>query len=564
MMLSPVPARSLRPYSFAQRHLALVGLLALPAACADDTLESLPSKPLCAQGESYVDGQCLGAPGQIVGRLCNQDTGAWRADVTVRIEVGETVLEAVTDAEGRFSLEEVPAGTHYLELSGPGGYAEELVARVQTGQTTTIGLEQCVVPPGSVRGRVCDETQGLWIAGATVSIDDASSSTTTTDQFGNFVFVGLTAGDYVVTISSPGYEGTRQATVIAGETTDLGPAQCVRNSGGVTGRICGGEGYWLSGARVFVDLGGGTVVETTTDSDGHFTLNGVPDGTHTVQVTKGSFSTSFTATVSDGQVTEMPEPVCIPPTARIAVVTGMWDSAEHVLTGLGHTIRAHYNDSTTPVINDASGNVDVIGGDASSFWIESLLGDPAWLADYDILFINCGVDDSAMQSGAASVGPAITNLQRYIEQGNSVYASDWASEIIRLAFPNRINFLGSDTEFGVARVGVPNGSQAAYVTDPGLAQALARVDLTFNLDLGQWVVLDARNTQPQDLRVLVQANVQIMSGGGLFGGVQSHPNAPLVVRFNYGNGRVLFTSAHNEAQTTQDLRDVLNYIVFEL
>ena len=41
-------------------------------------------------------------------------------------------------------------------------------------------------------------------------------------------------------------------------------------------------------------------------------------------------------------------------------------------------------------------------------------------------------------------------------------------------------------------------------------------------------------------------------------------DSPIVMRFDYGAGRVLFTAAHNEGQNTRDLEDVLNYIVFEL
>ena len=47
----------------------------------------------------------------------------------------------------------------------------------------------------------------------------------------------------------------------------------------------------------------------------------------------------------------------------------------------------------------------------------------------------------------------ITNLQDYLGKGRSVYASDWASEVLRIAFPNRIYFLGSESTFGAARVG---------------------------------------------------------------------------------------------------------------
>ena len=71
-----------------------------------------------------------------------------------------------------------------------------------------------------------------------------------------------------------------------------------------------------------------------------------------------------------------------------------------------------------------------------------------------------------------------------------------------------------------------------------------------------WVVMDKQSTQPNDLRVLVRGNVNTFSG--------SLQNAPIIVQFSFGQGKVLFTSAHNEGQNTPDLQEILNYIIFEL
>lgn len=545
------------------RSVTVLALALTALACADDSLKGLPDPEACPDGSMPVKGQCLGAPGSISGRICDFSTGTWRTDLTVRVEVGDDVLTATTDGDGNFVIDGVPAGTHYVDLAG-NGYAEELVAKVKEGEVTQLGATDCTPPPGHIKGRVCNESLGVWVNAALVSLSTVPATSTVTDAFGNYVFLSVPAGDYTLTVTSPSYNGTRTATVRTGQTTDLGPATCVGSTGGVQGRICGPSGLWLSGARVYVDLGGGNVVETSTDAAGNYTLTGVPDGTHTVHVTRGSFETSFTATVVTGQITAIPDPVCLPPTARIAVVTGIYDKVEQVLGGLGYGVRARY-DSVTPTIVDASKTIDIIRGADSSFWLEEFLADALWLDDYDIVFLNCGVNDGAISSGASYVAGATENLRKFVENGGSVYASDWASELARLAFAGRINFYGNDANFGEARVGGIAASQAAYVVDPGLAMALGRTDLVINLNLSNWVLMDTRSGQPSDLRVLVQANVRRCSNPGFcFTGDADFQSAPLVVRFNYGAGRVLFTSAHNEAQTSQDLRDVLNYIVFEL
>ncbi|MCX7994433.1 MAG: hypothetical protein N3A65_01500 [candidate division WOR-3 bacterium] len=42
------------------------------------------------------------------------------------------------------------------------------------------------------------------------------------------------------------------------------------------------------------------------------------------------------------------------------------------------------------------------------------------------------------------------------------------------------------------------------------------------------------------------------------------PNRPVMVRFDYGEGTVLFTSFHNEAQNTADMNVILVRIIYEL
>ena len=81
------------------------------------------------------------------------------------------------------------------------------------------------------------------------------------------------------------------------QVTDMGPAVCNGAEGSISGRICGGDGFWLTNASVSVEVGG-VRIETTTDGDGYYTLNGVPSGTHTVTVVKGSFSATLRMRIS--------------------------------------------------------------------------------------------------------------------------------------------------------------------------------------------------------------------------------------------------------------------------
>jgi hypothetical protein len=439
----------------------------------------------------------------------------------------------------------------------------ELTPTATCPDGTPVGPDGC--PFGRIVGHICDRPTGSWIAGAVASITVAQETrTAVTDSAGEFVFDAVPPGAYLVHIDSSAYTNDFWATVTAGQTATIGHTECQppsQDTGSIQGRICGGDGYWLSGARVFVDLGGGNIVETTTDASGYFTLTGLPAGELTAQATRGAFAVSFQVTVTSGQTTVIPDPICMPPTTRMAVVTGMYDSIQTVLVDLGFPIRNTYN-SLTPTVSDPAGNVDIIDG-KSSFWIERFLTDPAWVQTYDIIFFNCGIYDSDLEFADASTNAALANLKAFVQGGKSIYVSDWASEVVRLTFPNTINWRGGNGSFGVARVGVENSSLNATVVDGAMATALGKTTVTLNMDLPEWVVMKPVASQPSTLWTFVRADVSVYNDP--FGFSSSAQNdTPLLVQFQEQAGRVLYTSFHNESQTTADMENILRYVIFVL
>ncbi len=316
-----------------------------------------------------------------------------------------------------------------------------------------------------------------------------------------------------------------------GSYEDVTPGE----TGIVQGRICdpSGEG-WVVGADVWIALdynGDGVEDDRTTavtDADGNFTLSGVPLGTHTILVEKGSFTATFEVTVSTAGTVTLAEEECLDPTeVSIAVVTGQYDHIQSILDEMGL-------------------EYDTYNGLGSQYL--TLLTDPDLMAEYDIIFFNCGMSDSwQTQKGAIA-----SNVNSYVLEGGSIYSSDWAYYLFEASFPDAVDYYGDDTIPGSAYVGEMTELNAE-VLDANIQSIVGGSTANLNYDLGSWVVpTSAKST----VDVLVRGDAPVYWGS-------DQANAPLAVRFEKG-GTALYTTFHNESQITVDMLAILQEIILSL
>ena len=298
-------------------------------------------------------------------------------------------------------------------------------------------------------------------------------------------------------------------------------------AGGLTGRICAPSGTsYVSNATVWIVVNGDRY-ETSTDVDGFFTLNPVPVGTHTVQVEKGLFTTSFEVVVKKDQITELAQQECLEDDVNIAVVSGDYDHVEGFLDDLGFSY-------------------EVFSSVYSSDW-RKLLADPSRLNGYDIVFINCMTTIYLTKPEWDAFGD---NLRDFIASGGSVYASDYAYFFIEGAVPEAASFAGNDNSFADAWGQGSPGYVTGQVKDSELKAALGSnsVDLNYNTT---WVpVISTTGT------TLIEGQYDSYTGSK-FG--------PLVFQFDLADGgRALYTSFHNEAQATQDMNNLIEEFIYSL
>lgn len=328
----------------------------------------------------------------------------------------------------------------------------------------------------------------------------------------------------------------------------LAPTPTEVGTGGLSGRVCGPSGqHWLADASVYIpiyDDTGEMVMqpETLTDLDGYFTLMGIPEGTWTLHVVKNSFSTEQEVEIVADQVTELEEPTCIDPySAHVAVVTGQYDRVEDVIDRVGLTDVTIYDGV----------------GSGSGTPASTLLNDLSLLAEYDVVFLNCGM----VETGLIDDPNVISNLRTFVESGGSLYASDWAYDYVEVTWPDAIEFWGDDNTVDAAAWGI-DGTIQASVDDSALSTFLGQSSVQLNYDLGAWVV--AESAAPST-RVLVRGAVEALDNSNPFlPQIVPVNSAPLLMMFEHGDGKVMYTTFHNESQTTADMDIILEFMVFEL
>jgi hypothetical protein len=257
--------------------------------------------------------------------------------------------------------------------------------------------------------------------------------------------------------------------------------------------------------------------ETTTDAEGKFVFDQeLPDGDALLEASKGGFHAETDVDVP-GDFDEDVKLDLEISDAQIGVVPGSFDHIEDILEELGY------------------GYTQLADAD---------LADWSNLEPLQMLFLNCGSD-----TDWASDADVIANLERFVDEGGYLYASDWEWAYIENVWPDAIEFLNLEGDGG------PLWGLAGTVTGEVMRQELEdylgspTVDIYYNLAM--WaVILDAG----PGTEVLLQGDVEYYEG--------SAEDAPLMVDFSYGAGKVGYTTFHNEAQLDEAVRNVLVYFIF--
>ncbi|MBK8219104.1 MAG: hypothetical protein IPK71_35715 [Myxococcales bacterium] len=247
-------------------------------------------------------------------------------------------------------------------------------------------------------------------------------------------------------------------------------------------------------------------------------------------------------------------------------------------------LRLSESDTTLPRQNDTAkgdqvpsiflskGNFDDIGATLAKLGItptrtldqsqeRTSLSNVTELAKYHVVFLPCGscVTNETNNNGTAE-DPAIKGaLRDYVTKGGKVYVTDWKQGFVSEGFPGYVDFAQAK--------GCTGGGYDvnAIVKDQGLDDWLKAQGTTgsFQLKANYQRINGVRQVYLED----GDGGTRVYSPKVWMSGNQSGSEKPQTVSFEYGCGRVLYSTYHTETSATAPLDEqekALFYILFEV
>lgn len=321
--------------------------------------------------------------------------------------------------------------------------------------------------------------------------------------------------------------------------------------GRVQGRVCDPSGRtWLPDALAYTHIysDAGTLLETRiayTDRDGYWSLDDLPgEKEYTFYVQYGpDILAEDTIFLDDGEEVKLEEPECFDPLQLdVAVITGDYDDFALVLNYMGFA------------------NYELIDGLTLSEVRDFLLDSDA-MSQYDMIFFNGGFTEEDVvydldESDPDTVAAINANITAYVDAGGTVYASDWAYDVVEQNWPDRVDWVGTDEVPDDAQQGDYDYVSAA-VSDSALAGWLGTNFVDIEYDLAVWPPIES---VAGSVSVHLAGDVHYRQGTTSY----SLTAVPMLVSFSSGNGKVVFSTFRVAKNSTTDMLLVLQYMMYNL
>lgn len=217
---------------------------------------------------------------RVIGRVTSQGDPVAGVYLTAFADrMANSGSGATTDYNGDYTLDGVDPGDLTLQARKQGWLQKEKGITAKAGEDVHVDLE--LDHGRELTGRVVDrsghpvESARILVRG--VGGDRSVRANATSDPDGTFKLSGLAEGHLTLVTEHQGY--------VTATTDDVDPAQNVTvtldRGGAVTGRVAGLSQAEIGNVVVMASYGSGSG-QANVDSEGSFTVRGIPDGTVSV------------------------------------------------------------------------------------------------------------------------------------------------------------------------------------------------------------------------------------------------------------------------------------------
>ncbi|NOY24549.1 MAG: hypothetical protein GXP62_01615, partial [Oligoflexia bacterium] len=336
----------------------------------------------------------------------------------------------------------------------------------------------------------------------------------------------------------------------------------------ISGRICDPSGKtWLQDAEVYTHVkDGDRIVDTRiayTDRDGYWLIDALPsERDYDIFVTYGADRlTDQEATgiwLSDGQNLALDDPPCFDPLqVNVAIVSGSYDDFALVLQNMGFGNYVQVNGLDSAELTGFLTDLDQLLAYDIIFFDGGSTESGIFYADPDTSDAGLGGGTGAEDTGATPVYETVqANLQAYVSNGGTIYASDWSYDLVEQTWPDRIDFVGDDATPDAAQLG-EYGMVNASVSDGALAGWLDSNYIEIEYDLPVWAPIESVT---DGVSKHLTGNVSYRVGTSTY----SLPTSPLLVSFTSGEGKVVYATFRVAKNASTEMLMVLQYMMYNL
>jgi len=159
--------------------------------------------------------------GTLVGQVTRASDGSVVSGAQIQVMQGGTVENAVvSDSNGKYTIFNLKAGPSDIKISASGlGSSFTPALFIRAGQITTLNVS--VSTPGTISGTItqADGVTPIQGANVTASVGQLSATSATSGSNGSYSISGLTAGNYTVQASAPGFASSTQSIAVAANST---------------------------------------------------------------------------------------------------------------------------------------------------------------------------------------------------------------------------------------------------------------------------------------------------------------------------------------------------------